>query len=454
MMRVPFGIGIIVCALAIVGCGGADDIVGDDMVGDDGGGPIDGIWSDAEWTKISSFGPLASPPANPTNRYADSEAHARFGQKLWFEKRWAGPLLVGDDGSNGALGALGEVDKVACASCHMPDRWYSDFRSNPNTVSIGAGTTGRNTPSMVNAVYYTWGNWAASHDQFWKQGANGPESKDNFNGTRLDFIHVIFDHYRADYDAIYSVALDPAIGTDPSRYPPSGKPKAMATDPDGPWELMAPADRVVVNTIMANCGKALEAYERKLISRNSPLDRYIGGEYTALTQAQKNGLKLFISKAACDACHSGPTFTDQQFHNTGVVQMQDPMDMGQFSDIARLNNTFNGAGLYSDDPAAGAAKLASIGTQSEEMRGKFRTKSLRHLTETAPYFHKGSMATLEDVVRFYNDGGGEEMFPGTKDPRLVPLNLSEQEIADLVAFLEALTGDPVPAEWREDTHNP
>jgi cytochrome c peroxidase len=212
--------------------------------------------------------------------------------------------------------------------------------------------------------------------------------------------------------------------------------------------MMTEEDRFIVNTILASCGKALEAYQRRLVSANAPFDRYVAGDRGALGSSAKRGLKLFVGKAACDACHQEQTFTDQEFHNTGVTQMVTPMDLGHFADLPRLEDVFNGAGVFSDDRTVGAAKLDSIArAQAEEMKGQYRTKSLRHVAQTAPYFHHGSMRTLVDVVRFYNDGGGAEgSYPGVKDERLVPLNLTEPEILDLVAFLEALTGDPVPED--------
>src|SRR5262249_14209642 len=103
------------------------------------------------------------------------------------------------------------------------------------------------------------------------------------------------------------------------------------------------------------------------------------------------------------------------------------------------------------DQVAGAEKLAGI-AQSEEMRGQFRTKSLRHIAETGPYFHNGSASSLAEVVRFYNAGGGPEgSYPGKKDKQITPLNLSEQEIDDPVEFLRSLTGDPIPADLTMNT---
>jgi cytochrome c peroxidase len=236
-------------------------------------------------------------------------------------------------------------------------------------------------------------------------------------------------------------ALDPADTS--GRFPPSGKPG------DSAWANMSDGDWLIVDTVIASCGKAIEAYERLLVSQNAPFDRYVAGDPDALNESAKRGLKLFIGKAACSTCHDGQTFTDQQFHNTGVPQAAP--DRGRIDDVLRLPSPFNGAGLFSDDPVAGAAKLAGV-VPSDALLGEFRTKSLRHLTETAPYFHDGSAETLEDVVRFYNSGGGAPgTYPGVKDPMLVPLNLSEREIADLVEFLRALTGEPVPAALTANT---
>lgn len=406
---------------------------------------VDGRFTAAQWEIIESFAPLGKPPENTTNRYADNELVAEFGHWLFFDYRYAGPLTVE------GLGNIGELDKVACISCHDPEHYFNDPRPD-NKLSVGAAITGRNAPSLVNVSFYEWGNWAGSHDSMWKQGANGVESRDNFNGNRLDYVHVIYEHYRDMYDALFPIPLDPALDPahpDAARFPANGKPKASGA-PDGAWEMMTEEDRFIVNTIMANCGKSYDAYERKLLSGNSPFDQYVAGNYDAISESAKRGLGLFIGKAACHSCHKGSTFSDQDFHNTGVMQTrpEDMLDQGRFTDLPRATiNTFTGAGEFSDDREAGEAKLAGL-VPTEEMRGLFRTKSLRHLTETAPYMHDGEMATLEDVVRFYNQGGGTTGFPGVKDPLMVPLNLSTDEISDLVAFLETLTGDPVPDKWR------
>jgi cytochrome c peroxidase len=412
-------------------------------------------FSPAEWAKISSLGPLPALPPDPTNRYGDDAAAAKLGQRLFFERGYAGPIEV-----DGPSGTVGEAAKVACATCHDPARYYVDART-PANVSHGVRWTARNSPSLVNAAFYKWYGWAGKSDSLWMQGANGSEGLEPFHGTRLGFAHVVFAKYRADYDAVFPVALDPALdpsASDGARFPAAGKPKAQIDGADGPWEQMTEADRQIVNTILANCGKALAAYERRLQSRGSAFETFLATR-TGLSPAAKRGLRLFVGAAACDACHQGPTLTDDDFHVTGVPQMVGEhvpaTDRGRLDDLPKvLTNLFNGVGSFSDDRDAGRAKLApAIASDTvESWTGKFRTKSLFHVGETAPYMHNGSLATLEEVVHFYDLGGGAPgSFAGVKDSRIVPLHLTDADEKDLVAFLKTLTGQPPSAELGLDT---
>lgn len=149
---------------------------------------------------------------------------------------------------------------------------------------------------------------------------------------------------------------------------------------------------------------ALDAYVRTLTTRNSPFDRYAAGDTSALTDAQKRGLMLFTGKADCTMCHRGPNFADDQFHALGIA---------------------------GDDP--GRFKI----TGAEADRNAFKTPTIRNVTLTAPYMHDGSLPTLHDVIDFYDAGGGYQQ---PKSMLLRPLHLSKREKADLVAFLESLTG--------------
>jgi len=401
---------------------------------------------------IKQFHLMDGPPANSTNRFADNQDAAAFGQALFFEKSYAGKLTIAEP----TLGKVDEAGKIACASCHDVTHFWTDTRSKPNNMSLGAKWTTRNAPTLVNVAYYQWNSWAGKEDSLWYQGANGCESGVNFAGNRLQYAHMLYAKYRTQYNALFDPDLDPALdmsAADKARFPVNGAPGTAGSATDNAWKAMTQADRDIINTIMANVGKSIEAYERKLISRNAPIDKYIEGDHTALTPAAKRGLALFIGKAACVDCHSGPVFTDNKFHNTGIPQagINTPAtDNGRFDEIPKtLSNDFNTWSKYSDDQALGRAKMATL-MQTDDLKGKFRTGMLRQIEMTGPYMHTGSLETLEDVVRFYNWGGGSAGFAGTKSSAMVPLLLSDEEIADLVAFLHALTGESPPAKLAEN----
>jgi len=283
----------------------------------------------------------------------------------------------------------------------------------------------------------------------WSQALGPPEGAVEINGSRLAVAHVLWTKYRADYDAIFTPVLDPALDpTSPqaSRLPATGKPG------DASWATMTAADQDIVNRIYANFGKAIQAYERRLISRNAPFDRYVAGETSAISSSAKRGLQLFVGKAACISCHASPQFSDNNFECTSVMQSGPHVpatDLGRYDAIPQvLGDTFNSDGPYSDNTTTG--RLAGL-AQSDANRGEFRTKDLRQIAETAPYMHDGSLATLDDVVAFYNSGGSTSDFSGMRDPRIVPLALTSREQADIVAFLETLTGDPIPQALLVDT---
>lgn len=154
--------------------------------------------------------------------------------------------------------------------------------------------------------------------------------------------------------------------------------------------------------------KAIASYERTIVSNSSPFDKWVKGNKNAMSKQQVRGFKLFTGKAQCDTCHSAPNFTDDGFHNLGLASWgQKNPDMGRYAQVP--------------------LKL---------MKGAFKTPTLRDVALTAPYFHDGSAATLTDVVEHYSKGG---IVKTNLSPNMQELKLSEQEKADIVAFMQALT---------------
>ncbi|MCB9701779.1 MAG: hypothetical protein H6711_07805 [Myxococcales bacterium] len=413
--------------------------------------PNDGF-TDAEIAKMQDFSPAPTAINDTTNKFADNEDAAMLGHRLFFDAGYSGPIVVGDDGSNGGLGAVDETGKVSCRSCHLGD-WLIDTRSQPNGTSLAIDWFFRNAPTLANvATYETQFGWVGFNDNLWGKSLIPAEFV--MGTTRTGIVRYLYANYQADFDAIFDTpldsGLDPASPDIDTRFPADASPIAM----NDSWAMMADADKEIVNEAYANFGKALAAYQRKLITGDSDFDRYVAGDREAMSASAKRGLKLFIGKAACDGCHKGPTFSDEKFHVTGVEQIGDHVlgapdyDPGRNGAIpVYLGWDFNTAGKYNDDPSINRTTGVA---EDPALLGAFRTKGLRNVAMTGPYMHTGHLNTLREVVEFYNEGGAASGFAGTKDPLMVPLNLTETEIDDIVAFLEALTGDNIPGEWLVD----
>jgi cytochrome c peroxidase len=202
------------------------------------------------------------------------------------------------------------------------------------------------------------------------------------------------------YNALYTQLFGP---------PPEPAPASTSFD----------ADPIV----FANLELVFDAYLERLVSIDSPFDRWLDGDPAALSDEAQRGFAVFVGKGGCIDCHRGPMFSDFGYRNTGVPSTapNTGQDQGRFE--------------VTQDPAD---------------LGLFVTPMLRNVAQTGPYMHDGSLATLRDVVEFYRRGG-DPGGVGTRDPRIVALDLTDGDASDLVAFLEALTGDPVdPALTRDN----
>ncbi len=167
---------------------------------------------------------------------------------------------------------------------------------------------------------------------------------------------------------------------------------------------------------LQSIAEAIAAYERTIISTNSAFDKFVLGDRQAMSEDAQRGMALFKGKGRCILCHNDSNFTDNQFHNTGVPQVG-PMK----EDLGRYNVT-----------------------RKDADKGAFKTPTLRSIIESAPYMHDGAFKTLEEVVDFYDKGGNANP---SLDTLIKPLGLAPQEKTDLLAFLKALTGEPIPFEF-------
>lgn len=407
----PIIVFILLCiTLPLIGCGDRDS----HTIIDDTETTVD-IFTKREWSVIQTLSPLPStPPPNPTNRYADDPNAAQLGQKLFFDERFS------KDGT------------VACATCHSPFHGFADVEA----TSLGAGRGTRNAPTLLNVAYNKWQFWDGRADTLWSQALIALEGEKEQAGTRLQFAHLIKRLYQADYEVVFGKLPDLS---DTDRFPLNGKPG------DINFDKMSDKDKIAINTVFANIGKAIEAYERLLISRNAPFDQYVAGDYNAIGIEAKRGLQLFIGKGVCILCHDTPNFTDNEFHNIGVPQGDLPIDTGRYDGIKELlTNPFNGGGIYSDSPDT-PQRILDFLVPTQQHKGQFKTPTLRNVALTAPYFHTGEFASLESIIAFNNTGGVSTGFVGTREGTLEPLNLTEQEAKDLVEFLFALTGE-LPSE--------
>lgn len=269
---------------------------------------------------------------------------------------------------------LSQNNDMSCASCHNPDLGFGDGMQ--QAIGANGKTLPRNAMSLWNVVYNT--------NFFWDGRAATLEEQTNTPITNPDEMAATPSEIEADLKAIpaYAPLFEKAFGS---------------------------ADSVTYENVQ----NAIAAFERTLISNNSPFDRYAAGDINALTPAQRRGLATFRSAGTrCFECHAAPTFSDDDFSVTGVPDLA-----GQEHDAGRAQ------------------------VESTSLDGAFKAPSLRNIALSAPYMHNGVFATLEEVVDFYAKGGGRDAGVENVDIHVLGFDLTDQEKSDLVAFLYALTDE-------------
>ncbi len=433
-------------------------------------------WTSEDWARLTA---LANPPDAPrdrSNRHSGNPEVARLGQRLFFDPAFSGRPTMLDairrpapsarpTGANGLLG-------ISCATCHDPRHGGVDVTSSPGHVSVGAGWTDVNALSTFNSALQPVVFWNGRADSLWALNVIVGESPTTLNGNRLRTAHVMAGRYRSEYERLFAGSL-----SEVDALPPDGKPGAKpgcqpadGTEPFGDaFDCLSEKLQHEITTVLVNWAKAIAVYEEKLVSRESDFDFFVNEGPTSqrLSARAKRGARLFVGKAGCVSCHSGPLLSDGQFHDIGIPQTGTavpttadcpagalPCDCvagrgcapwGAFDGLARLRvSPWLRTSIWSDDRADLSRAAYYDRPLHDRLKGAWRTPSLRDVALTAPYMHDGMYRTLRDVVDHYNRGGlggvggGERV--GVAAAALKPLGLHEDEVTAVVAFLESLNG--------------
>ena len=350
-------------------------------------------FSDTEVRTILRHGPWPAPWApDPTNRASGNGEAVALGERLFFDPR------------------LSPSGKVLCATCHAPFRAWQDGRAR----AFGLAEVDRNTLGLLNVRYARWFGWDGAGDSLWAQSVRPILEPREMGGSAAQVAALV----RA--DAELACRYEKVFGAPP------------------------PASDLAV---LAGVGKALAAFEETLVSGRSPFDDFrdalASRDFSSMKkypEAAQRGLRIFVGRGNCSACHSGPAFTNGEFHDTGVpFFIKGGVDPGRYGGIRKLHaNPLNLLGAYNDDASGASAVKTRQAAEEHRNFGEFKVPSLRNVAQTAPYMHDGSLPALADVVRHYSEISPDRLHSDGV-PLVRALHLSEAESADLVAFLESLS---------------
>lgn len=334
---------------------------------------------------------------------------------------------------------LSSCGTVSCASCHRPPSYADETAKSPGCNN---GKTDRNTPTILNSGFGTWFHWDGHRDSLWAQAIGPLTNPVEMGATPL----LVKDVLQS--DTTYRDAYQSVFGKQPQE------------DDD--------------QRLLSNFGKALAVYVRGLVKVKSKFDEQLPSFIEAVEKGDGSmkkhplyePLRVYVRKGKCITCHNGPMFTKDEFFNIGVED-ESGFTARMEGVGAVLADPFNAVGSYSDlTTGAGRDKLSPLildmpqevvsggpfiltdlrtATRKERLEGAYKTPGLRNVELTAPYMHTGDYPTLEDVMDFYNRGGGKiGTFPGVRHESIASLRLSPSEQTTLVEFMKMLTGSESP----------
>ena len=356
---------------------------------------------------ILRHGPWPAPwTRDASNRVSGKPEAIALGERLFFEP------------------ALSATNSVSCATCHVPDKNWADGRK----LGVALGEVDRNTPSVLNVRYQRWFGWDGANDSLWSQSVRPLLDAKEMGASER---HVA-----------QFVRGDPELAC---RYR-----KAFARAPLADDEML-----------MIDVGKALAAFQETLITSRTPFDDFrdavMRNDWKAAAAYPENalrGARIFMGKGNCSLCHFGPNFSNGEFHEIGIpiVKKSGGIDWGRYQGIKILRaSRFNLLGAYNDDKSKASGQSTRFVDLAPQTFEQFKAPGLRNVAFSAPYMHNGHLATLRDVVKHYSEidvtllhqahiYAGDVMAEAVPtDSVLRPLKLSDQEIGDVVAFLETLS---------------
>ncbi len=364
-------------------------------------------FTEAEIKQILSHGPWPlAPTLDATNRVSGNREAIELGSRLFFDERLSGK------------------GQLACASCHVPERnWTDNLRR-----GVGSTEVERNTPTLMNLRAQRWFGWDGGADSLWSQSLRPILDSRELAATPKHVAQLIRK------DEQLSCRYTKAFGAPPS-----------------------PTDDEVV---FVGVGKVLASFEETLTSGRTPFDRF--RDALARGEPQSNwhfsepalrGLKLFVGKGACTTCHSGANFTGGEFFNTGLSKFapQGKPDPGRPEGLRQVSESrFNLMSPHNDDRTGASADRTRKATMEKALPGEFKVPTLRNLLLTAPYGRDGRAETLAEVLKHYATLDTASLRAKDGKPAK-PLNLTKEEQNDLVVFLETLSTFSNP--WRPEDAN-
>jgi cytochrome c peroxidase len=347
-----------------------------------------------ERAQIVAHGPWPPQPrADASNRVMGQAAAQAWGASLFFDTR------------------LSANQQLSCASCHQPNRAFQDSLA----TAIGRTAGQRNTPGLLDVAQWRWLGWDGAHDSLW------------------------------------SASLTPLLSDGEMQQTVPGLAERVRRTPElaagyrEAFQKPPPADDT---TLVVDLAKALAAYQATLASPRSAFDAFrdalADGDSARAARypmAAQRGLRLFLGEGRCSVCHAGPLFSNGEFGDIGVpFFVPGGVDPGRYRGLQQLlASPYNRLGTFND---AGATDAGAVGTRHVILEprhfGEFRVPSLRQLAHTAPFMHNGSLPSIEAVVQHYSQLN-EDRLHADGERILRRLNLSDDQAADLAAFLRSLS---------------